>query len=345
MAESSTSEFNFVEPRAKVEVHLPEGRVISGPRGAQIHEFFSMLKEDELQPIVGAIVDGQLRELTYRIEMDAHARPVTMGEADGMRIYRRSLTFLLETTFNDLYPSIDLRIDHSVSSGGYYCHITGRPPLSAKELAEIEAHMRNYVAEDIPYGRMEVPLQEAIDFFKAEGAEEKVRLLVHRKKNYLTLYSLKAHRDYHHGYMVPSTGYLKWFALMLTGEGFTLRFPRRHAPTELLAPPSYPTLLSTFRQYGRWLDRLGIASVGALNDAIQEGRSPEIILVSEALHEQRVSEIAAQMANFSKQLRIIFIAGPSSSGKTTFSKRLSVQLLSARCHTLQLGNGQLLHRS
>lgn len=327
MVESSSSEFNFVEPRGIVELHLPEGRVICGPRGAQISEFFSLLKKDDIPPIVGAIVDGQLRELTYRVEMDARARPVTMGDADGMRIYRRSLTFLLETTFNDLYPSIDLRIDHSVSSGGYYCNITGRPPLSANELAEIEAHMRKCVAEDIPYTRMEVPLQEAIDFFKAEGAEEKVRLLVHRKKNYLTMYSLQAHSDYHHGYMVPSTGYLKWFALMLTGEGFTLRFPRRHAPTELLAPPSYPTLLSTFRQYGRWLDRLGIASVGALNDAIQEGRSSEIILVSEALHEQRVSEIAAQLAKFSKHLRIIFIAGPSSSGKTTFSKRLSVQLL------------------
>lgn len=327
MAATSTPEFKFVEPRHQVEVHLSDGRVISGPRGAEIREFFDVLKSDNIPPIIGAIVDGQLRELTFRIKMDACAQPVTMGDADGMRIYRRSLTFLLETTFNDLYPSINLRIDHSVSSGGYYCHITGRPPLSANELAEIEAYMHKYVADDIPFTRMEVPLQEAIDFFKEEGAEEKVRLLVHRKKNYLTMYSLKSHRDYHHGYMVPSTGYLKWFALMLTGEGFTLRFPRRHAPTELLAPPSYPTLLSTFRQYGRWLDRLGIASVGALNDAIQEDRSPEIILVSEALHEQRVSEIAAQIAKFSKHLRIIFIAGPSSSGKTTFSKRLSVQLV------------------
>ena len=337
MVESSTSKFKFVEPRSSVEVQLPDERVISGPRGAQIREFFSLLQENNLPPIVGAIVDGQLRELTYRVEMDAHARPVTMGEPDGMRIYRRSLTFLLETAFNDLYPSINLRIDHSVSSGGYYCHITGRPPLSANELAEIEEHMREYVAEDIPFTRMEVPLQEAIDFFKTEGAEEKVRLLSHRKKNYLTLYSLKDHRDYHHGYMVPSASYLKWFALTLTGEGLTLRFPRRHAPTELLAPPSYPTLLSTFRQYGRWLDRLGIASVGALNDAIQESRSREIILVSEALHEQRVSEIAAQIAKFSKHLRIIFIAGPSSSGKTTFSKRLSVQLLARGVTPYTLG--------
>src|SRR5690606_11282011 len=130
-----------------------------------------------------------------------------------------------------------------------------------------------------------------------------------------------------HGYMVPSTGYLRWFSLLPTGDGFTLRFPRRHAPTTLLPMPDYPKLLNTFRQYGDWLRRLGISSVGALNDAIQENRIREVILVSEALHEQRVTEIASQIAEKRDQVRIVLIAGPSSSGKTTFSKRLAVQLL------------------
>jgi uridine kinase len=154
-----------------------------------------------------------------------------------------------------------------------------------------------------------------------------VQLLAHRQKDYLTLYKLQDFYDYHHGYMVRSTGFLRWFSLVPTGEGFTLRFPRRHAPTELLPLPEYPKLLTTFRQYGDWLQHLGISSVGALNDAISNSRSREIILVSEALHEQQIAEIAAQIAEHRDHMRVIFIAGPSSSGKTTFSRRLSVQLL------------------
>jgi uridine kinase len=259
--------------------------------------------------------------------MDSNVHAVTMAEADGMRIYRRSLTFLLDTAFSQIFPDGQLHIDHSVSSGGYYCHVKGRPPLNIEELGQIENCMRDYVAADQPFLRMEAPLQEAIAYFQDKGAEDKVRLLAHRSKDYVTIYQLDNHLDYHHGYMVPSTGYLEWFALTPINGGFTLRFPRRHDPTTLLPPPSYPTLLTTFRLYGNWLDRLGISSVGALNDAIQEKRSREVILVSEALHEQHVSEIAAKIAAHSDQIRIIFIAGPSSSGKTTFSKRLSVQLL------------------
>ncbi|HEX7976324.1 MAG TPA: nucleoside kinase [Anaerolineales bacterium] len=154
-----------------------------------------------------------------------------------------------------------------------------------------------------------------------------MRLLAHRQKNYLTMYQLQSHRDYHHGYMVPSTGFLRWFELKPTGDAFTLHFPRRHAPTELQPMPEYPMLLRAFRQYGDWLKRLGIANVGALDDAIQDNRVRELILVSEALHEQRVTDIARQIADRSDQVRVVLISGPSSSGKTTFSKRLSVQLL------------------
>jgi uridine kinase len=250
-----------------------------------------------------------------------------MGEADGMRIYRRSLTFLLETSFSKIFPDADLRIDHSVSSGGYYCRTIGRPPLSSDELSNLEDEMKRLVEEDLPFTREEVPLEQAIEHFRQEGANEKIRLLAHRKKDYLTIYKLNDHYDYHHGYMVPSTSYLRWFGLVPTGDGFTLRFPRRHAPTKLLPLPEYPKLLTTFRLYGNWLHSLGISSVGALNDAIKAGRIREVILVSEALHEQRLAAIAAQIATRSNRTRVILVAGPSASGKTTFAKRLSIQLL------------------
>jgi len=327
MEKPASSEIHWATASPTVEVHLPDKRVISGPRGGKVGDFLKILSTEGAPPIVGAIVNGVLRELTYCIEMDAKVQPMTMADADGMRIYRRSLTFLLETVFDSLFPGAVLTVDHSVASGGYYCQVSGRPPLSPEELKCLEDRMRQMVEQDLPFARSEVPLALAVKYFEAEGSTDKVRLLAHRKKDYLTLYELDGHHDYHHGYMVPSTGYLKWFALSPTGEGFTLRFPRRHVPTMLLPQPEYPKLLATFRQYGDWLARLGIANVGALNDAILARRVQEVILVSEAFHEQRVAEIAAQIVSRNGQARVILVAGPSASGKTTFSKRLAIQLL------------------
>ncbi len=326
MAGSKETPVRFVQPRDTVQVQLPDGRVLEARRGSQLQTFMAALDPDPA-PIVGGIVNGELRELTYPIEMDARVRPVTMAEADGMRIYRRSLTFLLAAAFEELFPQARLTVDHSVASGGYFCQVEGRPPLARQELTRLEARMRELVARDLPFAKTHVPLRDAIAYFREKGYLDKARLLAHRRKPHLVIYELGGFRDYHHGYMLPSTGYLKWFALELAGDGFTLRFPRRHRPTELLSPPSYPKLLATFRRYGDWLHTLGVSSVGALNDALVAGRAREVILVSEALHERHIAEIARQIADRRQDVRVILIAGPSSSGKTTFSKRLSIQLL------------------
>jgi uridine kinase len=325
---SEISEFKFVEPRSTIEMHLPDGRVLSGPRGATLQEFLAPLEAEYEVPIVGAVVNGSLRELTLHLIYDGRIRPVTMHEADGMRFYRRSLTFLLESAFHKLYPHAILSIDHSIASGGYFCQVFNHPSLSESKIAELEAHMRALVEADLPFVKTRVPLEEAIDYFKQKGYEDKIRLLEHRDKPYLILYSLGDQRDYHHGYMVPSTRYLKWFKLTKLEDGFVMRFPRRHRPMEILPLPDFTTLLNTFRQYGDWLQRLGIDNVGTLNQAICEKRSREVILVSEALHESRISEIAAHIVERINDVRVVLIAGPSSSGKTTFSKRLSIQLLS-----------------
>ncbi len=327
MLTKNREEFNIVEQRPTVEIHLPDGTVIAGPRNAPVGDFLKALPQTDQPPIICAIVNRELRELTYSIQMDANVKPVTMGQPDGMRIYRRSLVFLLETAFGELFKDGVLTVDHSVAFGGYYCQVSKRPPLSKKELAALEAAMRRLVEEDLPFERQIVPLNDAIEYFRAEGEDDKVNLLIHRQKPYLTLYQLNGHRDYHHGYMAPSTSYLRWFELTPAGEGFTLRFPRSHAPTKIQPLTEYPKLLATFRQYDDWLNRLGISSVGALNNAIKNDRIKEVILVSEALHELRVTEIAAQVANLREDVRVVLISGPTSSGKTTFAKRLSIQLL------------------
>jgi len=314
-----------IPPRADVEIHLPDGRVLSGPRGATVGEFLAAVPLES--QIVGAVVNGELRELNFVISIESQVEPVFVESADGSRIYRRSLTFLLEMAFADLFQEGTLYVDHSVASGGYYCEVTGRAPLSASEIDALRAHMQKLIEADMPFVRKEMPLGEAIEYFRSRGYEDKAQLFKYRKKPYLTLYSLGDRMDYHHGYMVPSTGYLRVFDLALTNGGFTLMYPRRYFSDELLPVPEYPKLLAAFRQYGNWLGRLGIDNVGSLNEAIETGRADEIVLVSEAFHEQNLSNVARTVAGQLDKSHLILIAGPSSSGKTTFSRRLTVQLL------------------
>jgi len=320
-----TNTFSIIPPSPTIQIHLPDGRAVSGPRGAMAGEFLRVVKDDFEAPVVAAIVDSELHELTYPIEMESFIQPVTMDTSDGALIYRRSLIFLLEMAFADLFPDGILTIDHSVSSGGFFCQVSGLDTFTKAELNHLKAHIHELVRADLPFERREVPMAEAVDYFKKIHFDDKVRLLAHRQKPYLTLYSLQGRMDYMHGYMVPSTGYLKWFDLALVNGGFTLRFPRRHAPTQIEPIGEYPKLLAAFRQYGDWLERLGIDNVGALDDAIQQGRTEELVLVSEALHEGYIAQIADQIVE--RKTEIVLIAGPSSSGKTTFSRRLSIQLL------------------
>ena len=246
--------------------------------------------------IVGAVVNGELRELTHVIDIELNVEPVLVESADGSRIYRRSLTFLLEMAFTDMFQEGTLYVDHSVASGGYYCEVTGRETLSKSEIDALRSHMQKLIEADMPFVRKEIPLQEAIEYFHTRGYEDKAQLFKYRKKDYLTLYSLGDRMDYHHGYMVPSTGYLRVFDLALTNGGFTLMYPRRYSSDGLLPVPEYPKLLSAFRQYGNWLSRLGINNVGSLNEAIETGRVDEIVLVSEAFHEQNLSNVARTVA-------------------------------------------------
>lgn len=313
--------------RDTVELSLDDGRVITGKRYGTLESFAQAVQVEGEPVIVGAILDGSLRELTYKVARDGRGSFISMADEDGARIYRRSLTFLLEVAFKRLFPDGSLTIDHSVSSGGYYCHVENVSDFGPECLDTLDATMRGLVDADLPIVRDTVPLEEAVAYFKASGEDDKVRLLKYRNRPDLVLYTLGEVRNYHHGYMLPSTRYLKWFALEWVGEAFIMHFPRRHKPSELSPMVKYPKLLRSFQDYGEWLKKLGIPSVGALNDAIEQGHIDEVILVSEALHEMQISNIADQIQNRLEDVGVVLIAGPSSSGKTTFSKRLSVQLL------------------
>lgn len=318
----------LARPRDTAQVRFADGRIYEAPLWTPLEAYVNAAAADRPwpSPIVAALIDDELRELTYHIEKDVEVTPLGMDDRDGSRIYRRSLTFLLVVAAHELFPEARISVDHSVTFGGYYCEVHGRPPFTAEELDRLEARMREIVAADEPIGKERVPLAEAVAFFRARGDEEALHLLSYRRKDYLVLYTLRGVRDYFHGYMVPSTGYLRYFALHPYSPGFILRFPPR-AGLELEPVVAYPKLMDVFREYGHTLRLLGINNVAALNAAIQAGRTNEIILVAEALHAQRIAEIAAQIAQRRDQVRLVLMAGPSSSGKTTFSKRLAVQLL------------------
>ncbi len=321
------NQIQIVEKRNTIEVHLDDGRVLSGPRGKTIEEFLMILPGWAESQTMGAVVNNELRELTYSLEMDARLKPLRMVNPDGARIYRRSLTFLLQATFESLFPNSSLYIDHSITHGGYYCNVIDRDPLNEEEIKSLYNKMKELVSQDIKFNKKQVPLAEAIAYFEEHQQLDKVRLLKFRNKSHLVLYDLEGHLDYHHGYMVPSTGYLKWFNLGRMGEGFVINFPRRGAPTKIAKVPKSSGLIDTFYQYSKWLSNLGINDVGTLNEAIEKNRMQEIILVTEALHEQIIAKIANKIVKDLKESRVVLISGPSSSGKTTFSKRLAVQLL------------------
>ncbi|MDH5606143.1 MAG: nucleoside kinase [Anaerolineae bacterium] len=332
----ANNKFSFTKPSETIEIHLSNGQSITGPRGAPVAEFMELAQSQYEDQIVGAVINGELRELVYPIQKESDVVPVTVAMPDGMRIYRRTLTFLLGFAFRKLFPGADIKIDHSVSFGGYYCEVENRHALSEDEISALKNLMDEIISENGEIIRKEVPIKDAIKYFINTNQPDKVKLLKHRKKDFIMLHFYGDYCDYHHGYMLPSSGGVKLFDIQNLGEGFALRFPRRHNPNVLMPLGDYPKLIATFRQYGDWLERLGIDSVGALNDTIQDGRIRETILVSEALHEQRIVDIATRIADRRDEIRVVLVAGPSSSGKTTSSRRLSVQLLAYGIHPYPL---------
>jgi uridine kinase len=333
VSDSSTpSPIRLVPPRDTVHARLPDGRIYEAPPGTSLGDILETARTDaaarrRVPPAVAAVVDGRLRELHLPLSGDADVVPVSLSDPDGARIYRRSLVFLLVTAAAEVFPDAEVIVEHAAPPvGAYFCAVRGRDPFTPDDLRQVDARMREIVAGDEPILKSIVPRAQAIRLFHARGETDKARLLAHRSKDTLVLYELRGRHDYFQGYMVPSTRLLCDFGLDWFPAGFLLRFPHQ-ASLELHPVEPYPKLFDVFDEAGQWLDRLGIRSAGALNDAIVDGRLQEVSLVAEALHEARIARMAGEIAQAGDRITVVLIAGPSSSGKTTFSKRLAVQLL------------------
>ncbi len=332
--------------RDNVCVLLNDTHPLVAPIGTRVEAFLQFSREagllDDASPIMGGIFDGKLRELSYEIVRDGTLWPVHLSSSDGGRIYRRSLVLLMTTAVEELWPETKISVSYAVPDGGFFCKCVNRAPFSADEIAQLDAHMRRIVADDSPIVRRIVPLNEAMQLFEARQDEDKVRLLATRTRNDLALYTLRGRDDYYYGYMLPRTGYLTVFRLIWVEDGFILQYPRKENPTQLGSITTYNKLSRVFHQSDEWLSRMNLEDIGRLNHLVMTDRLRELILVAEALHEQNVAAIATDLSEQSRHgnIRLAFIAGPSSSGKTTFAKRLAIQLLAhgLKPFTLELDN-------
>ncbi len=298
--------------------------------------FLSIAKDFKEQydcAIVLVIVDQKLQELHKRLTNPCTLKFLTLKDNIGHKAYRRSACFLLIKAFYDILGHDErkkIKVEFSLGSG-YYCSVRGEICLNEKILGKIKKRMLELVEMDIPILKKSCQKDEAIKKFHQYGMSDKERLFQYRRGSEVNLYSINNFEDYFYGFMVPSTGYLQYFELYLYDTGLILQLPSRQEPN--IIPPFRPSaqLFATMKESGQWGESLGIDTVGALNDAICKGEIKDMILVQEALQESKIASIAADIIRQGNK-KFVMVAGPSSSGKTTFSHRLSIQLRAQGMH-------------
>ena len=308
-----------------VKVTLPDGQVmaVTASESDTLEAVADRFKDYYEDDIILGIVNGRLRELNKKIKSDCELSFVTTADRDGRRTYRRSVVLLLQRAIYDVYGSMtQLHVMHSLGEG-YYCQL--EKSVTEHDIDRIVCSMYSFVEKDLPITKHSAKTQYAEQLFKEKGLHDKERLLHYRRSSRVNLYELDGVVDYFYGFMAPSTGMLKYFDIVPYESGFVLLFPGANSRSvEPLVTSN--KLFHTLDDSREWSKMLGIGTIGSLNDAIAAGRGQEIMLLQEALMEQKIGNLAAQIASDDKK-KFIMIAGPSSSGKTSFANRLSIQLI------------------
>ena len=286
------------------------------------------------EPILAALVDNQLKELSFCAIAPHVVKFIGYDHAEGRRTYIRSLCFVLQKAVHELYPENILVIDYSLPSG-LYCEIRekveyqdGRPrvrSISDEEIAAISDRMKAIVAADLPFSKTKLTMEDTIALFEANGQREKVNLVHSLGRVLYSVYYLDGLADTFYGPLVPSTGCLKTFDLVAFSSGFCLQYPLDGNSGKVLPMKRQSRIAAALKEHSDWCSIMGVKSVGALNKVVQNGGIVDLINLSEALHERKYAEIANMIFDRKDNVKIVFIAGPSSSGKTSTSKRLAIQ--------------------
>lgn len=307
----------------KVKITLPENMVVECNIGSTILEILGTGMNPG-EPVI-AIVDGEVQELQKRIHYDVKISPITLRNPLGVRTYMRSLTFLLIKAVEDLFKGARVTIEHSLNRGLYgEIHYTRK--INGEDIRAIKKRMEELVLENEKIEKIKVKKEEALRIFSDYHMDDKLRLLKYIDLPYINLYKCGYLYDYFYGSMVPSTGYLRIFDIIFYDPGFILRYPGEKDPFKLPEFRDLPKLARVFKETEDWARILDVADVGALNDKVSTGEIEDIILIAEGLHEKKIASIADRIYENKDKIKVVLIAGPSSSGKTTFSKRLSIQL-------------------
>ena len=304
-----------------------EGQSLSVKDGTTYLELAKNFQKKYDHDIVLVLENNKMRELFRKVKDGAAVTFLTTGQVDGYNTYRRSATLLLLKAIYDV-EGMDavrgMKVEFSASEGYYVS--SKNMPVNEETLAKIESRMKELVDKNLPIEKRSIPVEEAIEHFNRHGMLDKARLFRFRRSSSVNVYLLDGFEDYYYGYMVPSTGYLKYFKLIPYDEGFVLEFPPRKTPETFGPFREQPKVFQTLKSSTKWGEILNVGTVGALNEQISEGNVGNIILAQEAIMEKGLGDIAAEIASRPDK-KLIMIAGPSSSGKTTFSHRLSIQLM------------------
>ena len=301
--------------------------------GSNLSEIFIQLNlQMEHGPIV-AKVNNKVEGLHYRVYHNKDVEFLDMHSPSGSRAYTRTLFFILCKAANDLFPQASVVIDIPVSNG-YYCNVKIGRPMTQLDAERLRTRMQQIVDAAIPIHRHEVPTEEAIELFEQVKAESKVKLLRSLGALYTTYYDIDGYIDYFYGALLTDTSKIYLFGLEKYYDGLLLRIPTQKDPTRLGEMTRQDKMFEIFKEHHQWQDIMNIGTVGEFNVALQNGYATDIVNVSEALQEKRIGQIADLIAL--RRPRMVLIAGPSSSGKTTTCKRLSVQLLTNGIKPVQI---------
>ena len=318
-----------MEKKLKIAVNNVEKEY---PRGITFEKIAKEHQHEYDSRIVLATADGKLNELNKKVGRSCTVSFLTLKDQSGYQTYKRSACLLLVKAFTDVVGEENIKdfdIEFSVSKG-YFCSASGNFTLDEKLLSGVKKRMDELVGEDIPINKMSYHIDDAVEIFRSHNMRDKEKLFKYRRASRINVYSLDDYHDYYYGYMVPSTGYITSYDLKLYDDGFILQLPTRNEPGKVPEVNVPAKLYRTMKETTDWGKKLGIATVGDLNDRICSGGFNDLVLVQEAMQEGNIVKIAEDIAA-RDGVKFVMIAGPSSSGKTTFSHRLSVQL---RAHGL-----------
>jgi uridine kinase len=313
-----------------VDVRLPN-RTVTVRSDVLLSELCAEYDIEPDNPVVAAVVNNEVLDLSRRVRINATVEPVHLRSDPGIRCYRQSLCFLLALAVQHLYPGRRLIIGHSLGDG-YYHYFDDEETVEQATLSLITAEMNHIVESRLSINRRLIAYGDAFDYFVEHGMSETAALLDHRNESRVTVHQCGDFLDISHGPLVPHTGVLKYFALTKLEPGFVMRFPNRRTPTTMRKYRHSSQLFSIYQEYKQWGKILGITSVGRLNQKVVDGSIGEFIRVNEALQEKKIADIAGLIEERRDSVRVVLIAGPSSSGKTTFTKRLAVQLSAQGMH-------------